>query len=310
MTKLIPILALSVVLSFAQSLRAAGSVKLTQEPTVIKVEIDGKPFTTYWYADGNGREYVRPFFYPVLASDGTPVTADQNTSKEHPHHRSMWVSHGDVNGADHWAYTQKPSPKQRHVKFDKVEGDTIVQQLVWESKDLQPMLNETRTFRFFAYPDGSRGVDFTSSFTPVSGPVTFGDTKEAGLCSVRVAKSISDKPTLTNSASAVGEKSIWGKKAAWCDLSGMINGKPYGIAILDHPTNHRHPTEWHAREYGLLSANPFGLHDYTKGVAKGTGNLTMQPGTTTTFRHRVVIHPGDAKAANLDEKFKDFAAGK
>ena len=118
------------------------------------------------------------------------------------------------------------------------------------------------------------------------------------------------RATYSSVVEAVGEKNVWGKKAAWCDLSGMINAKPYGIAILDHPTNHRHPTEWHAREYGLLSANPFGLHDYTKGVAKGTGNLTMQPGTTTTFRHRVVIHPGDAKAAMLDEKFKDFAAGK
>ena len=106
-------------------------------------------------------------------------------------------------------------------------------------------------------------------------PVTLKDTKEAGLCSLRLPKPISDNPTLTNAAGQTGEKDTWGKPAPWCDISGQINGKPYGVAVLDHPSNPRHPTRWHVREYGLLSANPFGLHDYDKKAnPPGAGNRT------------------------------------
>jgi len=62
-----------------------------------------------------------------------------------------------------------------------------------------------------------------------------------------------------------------------------------------------------AREYGLLAANIFGLHDYDKNVKKGTGDFTLEPGKTVTFRYRVVIHTGDAKGAKLDDKFREYA---
>ena len=162
--------------------------------------------------------------------------------------------------------------------FEKVDGDTIVQRLEWESTNRGPaMLKETRTLRFLTFDDGSRGVDLTVALTPAGDkPVTLKDTKEAGLCSLRLPKPISDNPTLTNAAGQTGEKDTWGKPAAWCDISGQINAKPYGVAVLDHPSNPRHPTRWHVRAYGLLSANPFGLHDYDKSNPPGTGNLELE----------------------------------
>ncbi|MCY3020102.1 MAG: PmoA family protein [Planctomycetota bacterium] len=292
----------------------APAVKLTQEAAAIKVEIGGQPFTTYHFAEGLGAPFVRPFFYPVLAADGTEVTADQvQTKGDHPHHRSLWVAHGSVNGVDHWGGKTEDSPKQRHVGFTKVAGDTIVEQLEWEGKTHEPILKETRTCRFFAYATGERGVDLTSVYEPVSGKVTFGDTKEAGLCSVRVVKALADTSVVTQStgakdeAPAKGEPNTWGKKAAWCDLSGTIGGKPYGVAVLDHPGNPRHPGNWHVRRYGLLSANIFGLSEYSKANAKGSGALTLEQGKPVTFRYRVVIHAGDAKSADLDTKFKEYA---
>lgn len=300
-----------ILLIAAPSLSAASAdVKLKEENGRVVVTIGDKPFTVYHFGDAEGRSYVRPYFYPVSASDGVEVTSDQVASGgDHPHHRSLWVSHGDVNGADHWSFAQKPEPKQRHLRFSRLEGDTLVEELEWESKGGgDVLLRETRTVRFFAFDDGQRGIDFTLKFTPASQRVTFGDTKEAGLCAVRVKKSISDKPTLTNSRGQAGEKQIWGKPAEWCDLSGPIDGKPYGVAVLDHPKNPRHPSTWHAREYGLLAANIFGLHDFDKNVKKGTGDFVIEPGKTATFRYRVVIHTGDAKSAKLDEKFREFAA--
>jgi hypothetical protein len=293
-----------------------GDVKLTQQGGDVRVEVGGKRFTVYHFQGSDAEPLVRPFFFPVLAPDGTELTSDQQNAPavngkkpDHPHHRSVYVSHGDVNGADHWSFEQKPNPRQRHVKFDRIGGDTLVEELEWEGKGgTAPILRERRTVRFFAQGDGARGMDITSAFTPTGGDVIFHDTKEAGLASVRVARQIADKPTLTNARGGSGEKAVWGKPAEWCDLSGQIDGKPFGVAILDHPKNPRHPATWHAREYGLLASNIFGLSYFDpKQYKKGAGDFTIKAGETVTFRHRILFHPGDAKSAKLDEQFREYA---
>jgi hypothetical protein len=307
---------------FLATAARAAEVKLTQEATSVKVEVDDKPFTVYHFAPGDDKAFHRPFAYPVLAADGQAVTSDQvvTNAKEHPHHRSFWVAHGDVNGVDHWSHNAK-SGKQRHVKFDKVDGDTVVERLEWEgaTADAPPLLNEVRTLRFFALDDGTRGIDLTVALTPAKDAVTFGDTKESGLAAVRVHPEIGNnekgdkarKGALTNSTGATGEKAIWGKPAAWCDESGTIGGKPYGVAIFDHPSNPRHPTTWHTREYGLHAANIFGLHDFDpKNTPKGKGDLKLEPGNTLTFKYRILFHAGDAAAANLPEKYTAWTAAK
>jgi hypothetical protein len=317
----IPCLAIVMVGCLALSVIAEPpAVNISATETSVQVDIGGKPFTTYRFAADEKPPFVRPFFYPVLAADGTEVTSDQlrTNPKEHPHHRSIWVGHGDVNGVDHWSFAQKPAPaKQRHVRFDQIGGDGFVESLVWDDLNGQPLLNELRTARFISYGDGSRAIDLTVKLTAAAAEVNLADTKEAGLCSVRVAKSISDKPTLINSTGAEAHNAkeeaakIWGKPADWCDESGEINGKAYGIAIFDHPSNPRHPTTWHARTYGLVAPNEFGLHEFDKkNVPAHAGDFKIARGDSATFRFRVIVHAGDAKAAGLDEKYKDFVATK
>ena len=98
------------------------------------------------------------------------------------------------------------------------------------------------------------------------------------------AKGITQKGSVVimNATGATGEKNIWGKPAKWCDISGKIEGRPYGIAILDHPSNPRHPSNWHVREYGLMGANVFGLHDFDKKNPPGTGDFRMEKGKPAT----------------------------
>lgn len=311
-----------------QASAQTSDVKLTDKDGRILVEVGGKPFTEYRYTKEKGLPWARPYFYPVKAADGVEITSDQSRTnpKEHPHHRSLYVAQGAVNGVDHWAHPNKPEkgqkpedvrqPEQKHVKFEKVAGDTIVEQLAWEDKEGKPMLAETRTWRFFAYPDGSRGIDQTSVFSAIDGPVTFGETKEGGLAAIRLNKPISDTSVITLAGGTASkerktEKDVWGKQAAWCDLSGKIDGKWYGAAILDHPSNPRHPSNWHVRHYGLMGANVFGLHDFDKKkYEKGAGDFKVEPGKPVTFKYRYVIHTGDAESAKLDEKFAEFAGKK
>jgi hypothetical protein len=300
------------VLSLASIGANPPPVSVTQEANHLHVEMNGAPFTDYWFGTREDRPYVRPFFYPILASDGTPATSDQyNVPKgDHPHHQSMWVAHEDVDGVNHWLIVGKPQAQQKHLGFDKVSDDGFVEKLEWDDPQRKPQLDETRSVRFIPYDDGSRGVDLTVALTPAGETaVTLHDAKDAGLCAVRLIKAISDTATITNSVGQTGEKACWGKPADWCDESGTINGKPYGIAMFDAPGNYGHPTHWHVRQYGLLAANPFGLHEFDpKNVPKGAGDLKIEPGKTVTFHYRVIVHIGDAAAARLDEKFKQFAA--
>jgi hypothetical protein len=63
------------------------------------------------------------------------------------------------------------------------------------------------------------------------------------------------------------------------------------------------------RDYGLFAANPFGIHDFEK-KPPGTGNLTVEPGQSLTFRYRVILHRGDSQAVPLEALYRSYAAEK
>jgi hypothetical protein len=303
----------------------AEPMKVTEADTHVDVTVGGKPFTTYWIASPDDRIFVRPFFYPVNGPGEVCVTSDQyplwlhDTEKpkkiDHPHHMSLWVGQGNVGGADHWSLGPDnkgtTAPKQHHVKFDTIWADRFVEELIWDDTKGQPMLNEVRTVQFTSYEDGARGIDITSVLTPAAGDVTFHDTKEAGMMAVRLNGQIASVSTITESTGkggegAAGEKAAWGKRADWCDESGKIDGKPFGVAIFDSPANPRHPAYWHVRAWGLLAANVFGLNEFDKSVPKSAADLTVEKGKSVTFHHRAVIHAGMAVDADLGGKYKDF----
>ena len=301
--------------AFAACCTAADHVvKFTPDDKKIAIEIDGKPFSNYFFNDGDGVPFRRPFFSPAAAADGTVVTADQTALKlkEHPHHRSIWVAHGDVNGADHWGLNSKTKdgkenkPKQNHIAFSKMIEDGFVEQLEWEDIDHKPMMKETRTVQILVYPDGSRAIDLKSEYTALV-DVTFGSTKEAGLIAVRLVKELSKDENLSLSSGAKGMKACWGKVGKWGDISGQIDGKPYGVAIFDHPNNPKYPANWHIRDYGLMSPNSFGLHDFDKSVDAHAGELKIEKDKSVVFHYRVVIHATTAADAKLDEKWAEFA---
>jgi hypothetical protein len=80
-----------------------------------------------------------------------------------------------------------------------------------------------------------------------------------------------------------------------------------GMTLFDHPANPRHPTWWHVRDYGLFAANPFGQHDFERLSDRTAGNLTVVPGKPITFRYRLILHEGDAQAADLAQKYRQYS---
>jgi hypothetical protein len=74
-----------------------------------------------------------------------------------------------------------------------------------------------------------------------------------------------------------------------------------GVAILDHPQNPRHPTYWHARDYGLFALNPFGAHAFDP--AQPESRWQLPKGKQLVFRWRVIVHPGDADVGSLYREY-------
>ncbi|HXJ75599.1 MAG TPA: PmoA family protein, partial [Candidatus Dormibacteraeota bacterium] len=283
------------------SCAAPSGVKITQQTEKLRVEINGQLFTEYHFA---GAPHV--YFYPVLGPGGAPMTRNwpmkeaEGEERDHPHHRSLWYSHGAVNGFDFWAEGSK-SGQILHDKFlevrDGAEIGIIRSANRWVAPDGEVVITDERVFRVYARPDHERLFDFEVTLKAGEKDVVFGDTKE-GAMAIRV----NEEMRLTRGkgqrgaghivqSTGVRDGATWGKRADWCDYYGPVHGKTVGIAIFDHPSNPKHPTWWHVRDYGLFAANPFGVHDFEK-RPEGAGNLAIPKGASITFKYRFYMHEG------------------
>jgi len=282
----------------------------------IAVDIKGQPFTTFYI----GPETNKPYLHPLRSASGKIVTRGYpmedlpGESRDHPHHRGLWFSHGDVNGFDFWGNEQRGGKFGRIVlvKVDGVssgkESGGIDATFDWRDPSGDTLLTEARHMVFYAHPK-NRTIDFDIRLVARQKTV-FGDTKE-GTFALRVASPFEEQHggKMVDSQGRQGEKQIWGNRADWVDYYSVVDGEPLGIAMFDHPENPCHPTWWHARGYGLFAANIFGLHDFEKDKSKN-GSLTLQPGETLRFRYRVIIHPGDAHSAHIAKLYADYTAGR
>lgn len=326
-TRLLPLLAAALLAPLVSSLVAAPSAQVTRSDDRVRVELGGQLFTEYLFKGG-----PRPYFYPVLAADGTRLNRDFPMKKDtpgeeldHPHHRSLWFTHGDVNGLDFWAETN--GPKQGTIMNESVKASasgstaTIESRNRWVNAGGVVQCTDETTVRLRAVADG-RQIDYEVTLkAPADKPVVFGDTKE-GSMAMRVAqwmtpphtfqkKKTDTQGTIVN-AEGIRDGATWSKKSTWVDYQGPKDGKVYGIAMFDHPKNPRHPTWWHVRDYGLFAANPFGKHDFEKEFKNDpqAGALTIPAGGSVTFRWRLYFHMGDEKAAKIAEHYQAYAAGK
>jgi hypothetical protein len=309
------LLGLAFITSFVAGAEENSGVQMTQQSNVVRVEIDGKLFTEYHYQD-----VPRPYFYPVLGPGELPMTRKwplENTTTaeedhDHPHHRSLWYAHGDVNGMDFWT-EQKNFCKIVHDGFTEIksgsESGVIRSRDKWIGTNGAVVCTDDRTFRVWNTPGKGILFDFDITIHASNGDVTFGDTKE-GTMAIRLAETMKLKTPNGHGhivlSTGVRDQKTWGKAADWCDYHGPVDGKLVGVAIFDNPSNPRHPTTWHVRDYGLFAANPFGLHDFEKKPAHA-GDMTIPAGQSVTFRYRFYLHEGDEKQAHVAEMYREYA---
>lgn len=316
---------LGMILSLS-ALHAQDRIRVQKDPLRQKIAVTvGKhPFTEFIFTD----TMEKPFLYPILAPNGQTITRgfpwnpQPNDPTDHPHHIGLWFNYENVNGLDFWNNSYN-IPAEKKPQYGWIRTQKILEtvsgakgKLVylanWTDQQKNVLLTEKTTYTFSVI-DGNRVIDRATELVAVQ-DVSFPDVKD-GMLGLRVAhelelpvletkeyrddKGIVTKVKATKDASVTGNyltsegkqgDAAWGTRGNWCMLYGKKGGDTISIVMIDHPGNIGYPTYWHARNYGLFSANPLGQKVFSQG--KQILNFALAKGKRTSFRYRVVIASG------------------
>jgi hypothetical protein len=290
----------------------AKGIRVERRGDNLEIRVDGELFTRYDTTTGPNK----PYFYPIVMPGGRaltrgyPIEPATGESRDHPHHRGLWITHGAVNGADFWLEGARAATTV-HKRYEQIESGPVYggfrATTDWIGADGRKICEDTREVRVYAVGE-TRLIDLTVTFHATNGPVTFGDTKE-GFLGLRVADTMRVKGGRGHIETSADTKdaAAWGKRAAWVDYYGPVRDATLGVAIFDHPRNLRHPTWWHVRDYGLFAANPFGIHDFEPQQPAGAGSHTIPSGGELTFRYRLYLHPGSTAEARVADAWAAYA---
>lgn len=308
----------------------AAQVEFTRHPNRIDVTVDGKPFTSYMHQIDPAQPVVasgillqKPILFPVYSPSGKMMTRGYplidvpGEAKDHPHHMGVYFT-VDVNQDKFWGNSKQPLPKIEHKEVTEMTAgpNRGVLAIVahWIDRDGKVILIENRRMTFIADTAGEYAVDFDITLTAAENEVTIGDTKE-GMMAVRVApwlKELGGTGRYLSSEGQEAEKGVWGKRARWMRLQGNKDGADAGIVILNHPQSTNYPTYWHARAYGCFTANPLGQGDFQRSHKEPDArnlNLTLKPGQSAAFKHRMIFYDGSRTPEQIEARFNDYTAG-
>jgi hypothetical protein len=259
---------------------------------------------TYFYRD---TKIPRPFFAHVHAPSGVQVTrnhppvAGKDATDHAELHPGIWLAFGDLSGSDNW----RNKAAIRHDKFaQEPKGNAFAVRNLYTANDGKKVIcTETCKYTILVRPAGYLLL-WDSEFRSDVDDFSFGDQEEMGL-GVRVATPLTVKAggQIVTSEGHKNEKQVRGKSSPWCDYSGTIADKRAGITLMQHPKNFR-PAWYHARDYGLLVANPFGKNALTGGAKS---KVVVKQGETLRLRFAIFLHAtGDASKLDLPGAYKDY----
>jgi hypothetical protein len=308
----------------------------------VDVLADGKPFTSFIFPSDTVLK--KHTLYPIFTANGTEITRGYpmlpraGERVDHPHHVGQWLNYEAVNGYDFWNNSNaiKDRSKYGTIKNTQIissksgKKGVLVVTADWIVADAKgkTVLKETTTYNFSA-KGKNRIIDRTTTLTALGDTVLFKDVKD-GLFAIRVARELEhpsdkadefvdangiitkveklDNSTITGkyrSSEGIEGEAVWSTRAKWMNLSGKIKNEEISVCIIDHPKNINYPTYWHARGYGLFSANPLGQSIFKKG--QPPLNLTLAPSKSVTFRFRTVVSSSKLTDAEMNNFASEFA---
>ena len=293
-----------------------------------------------------GESVAKPYLYPVLAPNGTPLTrgypvekAPGDATTDHVHQKSVWFCHGDVipegielktksankgdKGVDFWSEAKDKDGKPRHgmIKVTKVgkpvqhakNHASVETQNEWITPDGVKIMDETRVIHFTDTKEG-RVFAFDITLKANVCPITFGDTKE-GSFGIRVNDAFRPSQAAGATVTTAEGKSIAPPVKDNLPIWG------YPTAWIDYSAKFdgkeagiavfdhpkNPPASWHVRAYGLNAANPFGRsHSGFPSQKDKDDLLKIAKGSEMKLKYAVYAHDGDVKTGKVAEAFAEF----
>jgi len=169
-----------------------------------------------------------------------------------------------------------------------------------DSDNKTPLLKEVIAYEFHVTELGLL-ITVDAIIEAEAEQVVLGSKEEGGLA-VRMSSDlrVESGGVMIDNEGRSGGKSIWGKTARWVDNSGKKNDRWVGVTMVTHPSNSG-PSYWHARDYGLLTANPLG-------PLNTAPDRILKKGQTLAFRYGVMVHShkesSDYSAADAQTEYE------
>jgi hypothetical protein len=272
-----------------------------------------------------GANLAKPYFHPVALTDGTVLTAP--SPADHPWHRALWFSWMKLDGIDYWGENPATGKSQgvTEVRSAKVvpsaDGSARIEMSIsYHPPGAPAVLTEERSIAVIA-PDvqGAYRIDWRGEFAACGKDLLLqGGTAGGGYAglSARISQASGDwilidsegrrdVATDTNPGNPMGiAVNTHGKRARWMDFSLVDNstGQPCGLGILEHPSNPRHPSQWHNV---MAAAIRFG---YFSPAMLWSEPYKLPAGQRFALRYRIFVHPGRGNKDTLETEWKAFAS--
>jgi len=260
----------------------------------------GNRFTEYYTRP----DIAKPYLGPLLDAYGNQITRLDFETREHPHHRSLWIAQ-EANGIDFWNEPAGVHGFVRNQSIDDIVNGgsytAFTANNLWTSHGGVPVMTEKTRFTLYNTPREVALLDTEICYTASFGDVTLNATKEAGPLAVRMQPDLSvakgGTGRIVSGTGGVNEAETWMRRAPWLDYCGKAGKQVCGVAILDHPDNFGSPTHWHVRDTGLMAANN----------SLRMGPMELKQGESVNWKFRVAVHNGDTEMAGIAGRFADFA---
>jgi hypothetical protein len=265
----------------------------------VSFQVDGQERLRWNFA----LRHPRPFFFPLLGPSGRSVVRmGHPDAPDHGHHRGLWWGHSNVGGVDFWSETgatqQVRQEEWVHYQDGHEEAGMVVR-LGWIDSHKVKLMQQELVAVLRPLDSGESWLELQSAFSTPLEQLPLGKTN-FGFLGLRVAASMSARygaGKLTSSDGTTGEKDIFARPARWMDYSGPIFKETVeGVTWFDHPSNLHHPTSWHVRDDGWMSA-AFCLQNGHK----------LEKDRALTLRYGFHVHASALEARTAEARFKEFA---
>ncbi len=264
----------------------------------IEITSGAELVTAYKFASAQKYPYLFPVNGPV---SGQSVTTE--STEPYPHHHSLFFACDRVNGGNFWQEgNERGQILSQGPTLEEAEGArvVIVDKCHWKLPEEDAVMKDRRRITVSAPSDSLRLIDFEIALEPLV-DITIEKTNHSLFAARMVPElSVPFGGVLVNAQGELAEAGTFGVASPWCDYSGVRNGVPEGLAILQHPDNRWYPAKWFTRDYGFFSPTPM---YWPEG-----DSIKLPKGEVLTLRYRVVVHAGDMSKADLATMHDRYAA--